>query len=79
MYEIILDALIDDMQSFGIVSTIVISQDYYDSMSKKEKDHLESLLDINTGIHWAVLSDKKEYWHFRYSAEPFVFEEIDND
>ena len=59
MYNIILDALIDDMQSFGIISTIVISEDYYDQMSSKEINHLDSFL--TDGMKWLIVNDRKEY------------------
>ena len=72
MYNIILDALIDDMQSFGIISTIIISEDYYDQMSSKEINHLDSFL--ADGIKWLIVNDRKEYWSFIYSHEPFEFE-----
>lgn len=72
MYEIILNALIGDMHSFGLVSTIVISQDYYCSMSKKEINHLNSFLTGN--IKWTIVSDKKQYWFFLYSSKPVGFE-----
>jgi hypothetical protein len=73
MYDIILDALIDDMQSFGIISTIIISDDYYSSLSKKEVNHLDSFL--TDGIKWLIVTDKKEYWSFVYSHEPYEFED----
>ena len=73
MYDIILDSLIDEMQNFGLVSTIIISNDYYEGMTKKEIDHLDSLLDINGGIRWMFVSDRKEYFAFKYSIEPYSF------
>lgn len=73
MYDIILDALIDDMKSFGIISTIVISEDYYEQMSSKEINHLDSFL--TDGMKWLIVNDRKEYWSFIYSYKPFEFED----
>jgi hypothetical protein len=72
MYDIILDALIDDMKNFGMISTIIISQDYYYQMSKKQINHLDSFL--TDGLKWLIVNDRKEYWSFIYSSEPFEFE-----
>jgi hypothetical protein len=69
MYQIILDQIIDDMQSFGIISTIIISGDYYSTLTKKEVAHLESLIDSET-LKWLIVNDKKQYFSFRYSHEP---------
>lgn len=71
MYEIILDSMIDEMQNFGLVSTILISVDYYDSMSQKQIDHLESLMDMCSNFKWMLINDKKEYFSFIYSTEPY--------
>jgi len=70
MYDIILDSMLDEMQDFGLVSQIVISLDCYENMSKKEINHLESLLDLNSKIKWMIVSDRKEYFAFKYSIEP---------
>jgi len=71
MYDIILDQLIDDIQNFGYIATIVISEDYFDSMTKREQDHLESFIDPNSGVKWLITNERKEYWTFRYSCEPY--------
>ena len=76
MYEVILDQMIDDMQSFGMISTILISEDYYDTMSTREKAHLESFL-YPDAIKWLIVTDRKEYWSFRYSHEPMVINSND--
>ena len=73
MYDIILDALIDDMQSFGLISTIVISEDYYGQMSSKEISHLDSFL--SDGMKWLIVNDRKQYWSFIYSHKPIEFDD----
>jgi predicted transcriptional regulator len=71
MYEVILDSIIDEMGNFGLVSTIIISNDYYESMNKKQKEHLEEFLDGS--IKWMIVTDRKEYFSLKFSHEPMVF------
>jgi len=73
MYDIILDSLIDEMHNFGLISTIIISTDYYEKMTNKQINHLESLLDLSGGIKWMLVNDRKEYFAFKYSLEPYSF------
>ena len=75
MYDIILDQIIDDIQNFGYIATIIISEDYFDSMTKREQDHLESFVDPNSGVKWMISTEREQYWSFRYSCEPMVFED----
>ena len=75
MYNIILDSMLEEMQNFGLVSTIVISSDYHESMDKKQIEHLESLLDLSGGVKWLISNEKKEYFRFIYSFEPMEFDE----
>lgn len=70
MYKVILDSLLDEMQNFGLISTIVISGDYYITITDKERQHLESLLDMNSSFKWMLVNDKKEYFSFVFSIEP---------
>jgi len=75
MYDIILDSILEEMNNFGLISTIIISSDYHESMNKKQIEHLESLLDISGGVKWLISNEKQEYFRFRYSFEPMEFEE----
>lgn len=68
MYEIILKNIIDDMADFGLISTIVVSDDVFCEMEKKQIKHLEEFLD--SSIKWLIISDKKEYYSFIYSVNP---------
>lgn len=73
MYDIILKSMIEDMGNFGVVSQIVISIDSYEEMNKKQINHLDSFLySSETSIKWVFVSDRKKYFHFRYSTEPFI-------
>jgi hypothetical protein len=70
-YEIILDEIIKDMSKFGIVSSIAISSDIYNIMTKKEIDHIESFM--NSNIKWLISNEKKGYYKFLYSYKPVEF------
>lgn len=68
MYEIILKNIIEDMADFGLISTIVVSEDIFCEMEKKQIKHLEEFLDGT--LKWLIISDKKEYYNFIYSSSP---------
>lgn len=68
MYQEILNAVIEDMADFGLISTIVISNDIFEEMDSKQIRHLEEFLDGN--IKWLIRSDKKGYYSFIYSFKP---------
>lgn len=74
MYEKILDQLIDDMKNFAIISSIVITEDCYSKMTKKEIAHLDSFL--SGDLKWLILNDnRKDFFSFRYDYEPIEYEE----
>jgi hypothetical protein len=59
------------MTKFGLISTIIISNDVFEIMTKKETNHLEGFLDGN--IKWLICTDKQKYFSFIYSFEPMEF------
>jgi hypothetical protein len=74
MYEKILNSIIEDMANFGLISTIVISNDIFQEMNSKQIKHLEDFLDGN--LKWLICSDKKQYYNFIYSFKPEEFEDV---
>jgi RNA binding exosome subunit len=68
MYEEILKNIIEDMANFGLISTITISYDIFNSMDKKQINHLEEFLDGN--IKWLIRFDKENYYVFIYKENP---------
>ena len=72
MYEKILNSIIEDMAKFALVSTVIISSDYYDTITNKQKHHIEGFL--GEGINWVILSDQEECFYFKYSWEPMEIE-----
>lgn len=74
MYEKILNSVIEDMANFGLISTIVISNDIFEQMNSKQIKHLEEFLDGN--IKWLIRSDREQYYNFIYSFEPTEFEDV---
>lgn len=72
MYKNILKNLIDDMQNFGYIKILHVSRDIYNSMKPKEREHLESFLDLNSPIKWIVDTEKKNYYKFIYTDEPML-------
>lgn len=74
MYEIILENIIEDMVDFGLISTIIISEDVFCEMDKKQIAHLEEFLDGN--LKWLICTDKKGYYKFIYSFRPTRNEDV---
>ena len=70
-YEKILNEMLEDMHNFGLISSIALSSDVYESMSTKEINHLESLM--SGGIKWIISNEKEGYYHFFYNREPMEY------
>ena len=70
MYEKIKEDLLDDMKYFGLVSTIIISIDVYESLSNNERLNLEDHLSIGYPLKWLILSTVEDHYSFIYAIEP---------
>ena len=57
-------------EGFGVIKTILISDDVYNNLTHDEIKHLEA---FTTGsVSWVIYSDRKSYINFYYDYEPMV-------
>ncbi len=70
MYKKLLNKVRDIMNRWGLVKVIIISDDYYQLLTESQRRDIEGYLTIGNPIKWMIVTDKKEYYDFKYSAKP---------
>lgn len=68
----------DEMMCFGIIKTIVISDDYFNQLTENERYKLESLLECSTRVKWMITTERSNYFKFLYTQHPYIEPKYDS-